>query len=157
MYLSVFCMGYYVQKYQIAKSYSWLCFLFFVLFVIGVPYFHYGDTTIGDPNRVWVQFPVSIAGSLGFYMLFYQLQLRYAKRLQMLALIGCCTLGIYLTHFLFLHIKIIEGIQSSCCIPVQLILLMAIASIITVVCIVIEKAITVMPVASYLFYGKRYN
>lgn len=157
MYLSVFCMGYYVQKYQIAKSSSWLCFLFFVFFVIGVPYFHYGDTTIGDPNRVWVQFPVSIAGSLGFYKLFYELQLKYGKRLQKLAMIGCCTLGIYLTHFLFLHIKIIEGIQSACCIPVQFILLVAIASIISVVCIVIEKVITVMPVASFLFYGKRHN
>ena len=41
--------------------------------------------------------------------------------------------------------------------PVQLILMMAIASMITVVCIIMEKAITVMPVASFLFYGKRYN
>ena len=157
MYLSMFCMGYYVQKYQIAKSSSWLCFLFFVLFVIGVPYFHYGDTNLGDPNRVWVQFPVSIVGSLGFYMLFYRLQLWYAKGLKILALIGCCTLGIYLVHFLFLQIQTIAEIQSACCIPVQFILLMAIASIISVVCIVIEKVIIVMPVASLLFYGKRDN
>lgn len=157
MYLSMFCMGYYVQKFQIAKSSSWLCFLFFVLFAIGVPYFHYGDTTIGDSNRVWVQFPVSIVGSLGFYMIFYRLQLWYAKGLKILALIGCCTLGIYLVHFLFLQNKIIEEIQSACCIPVQFILLMAIASVISVVCIVIEKVIIVMPVASLLFYGKRDN
>ena len=115
------------------------------------------ESFLGDPNRVWVQFPVSIVGSLGFYMLFYRLQLWYAKGLKILALIGCCTLGIYLVHFLFLQIQTIAEIQSACCIPVQFILLMAIASIISVVCIVIEKVIIVMPVASLLFYGKRDN
>ena len=64
------------------------------------------ESFLGDPNRVWVQFPVSIVGSLGFYMIFYRLQLWYAKGLKILALIGC-TLGIYLVPFLFLQIRIV--------------------------------------------------
>lgn len=64
------------------------------------------ESFLGDPNRGWVQFPVSIVGSLVFYMIFYRLQLWYAKGLKILALIGC-TLGIYQVHFLFLQIRIV--------------------------------------------------
>ncbi|MCI5815260.1 MAG: acyltransferase family protein [Bacteroidales bacterium] len=155
MYLSLFCIGYYTQKFQFVKIPLWLCSILFSVFIIGIPFFHYGDSFAGDAERVWVQFPVSVAGSLALLKFFYEMQSRYGKRMKQLAQIGRCTLGIYLTHFFFLHVDFIAGLQYSCSILVQFVVLIVIAYAISIACITIEKGLSIMPLASMLLYGKK--
>lgn len=154
MYFSLFCIGYYAQKYRFVKAPIWLSSMLLTAFFIGIPFFHYGDTFAGDAERVWVQFPLSIAGSLALLRLFFEIEIRYGRSLKQLAQVGRCTLGIYLSHFLFLQIGIIVWIQDTCSIPVQFTILMMIAVAISAVCIIIEKSLSIMPLASMLLYGK---
>ena len=157
MYLSMFILGYFFQKKE------WLyrihCHMYSVLllcFLLIVGYFSYGDTSLGTADRVWMEFPLSIIATLVLTRLFYFIEQHSYKTTKIFSFIGKYTIGIYLCHFYFIAIPMIELLENMTSNLLQFVLLFIIAYSIALLCTGIQYMAKVFPFVNKVLYGQ-YN
>lgn len=154
-YFLMYVIGFYFQKYNCLTRLKPIFYsLFFLVFCLFSGYFDYGETTMGDPNRVWLQFPLSICASLALLKFFSMCELKGYKIFPILGFIGRYTLGIYLCHFFLIHIPFVAGIVNECNLLTQFVGLLLLSLSIALVCIGIQKVIETYPFLHKIMYGK---
>lgn len=153
MYLALFAFGYFFQttKMPIFKN-KYLLSLLALIFLLLCGKFEYGTTVIQEANRVWLEFPLSIIASILLAEVFKYI--KKGKIYSLLNYIGKYTLGIYLCHFIFIHINGLHYIETIAGKPLQVILLLATSAIISIFCIGIQKIIEPFTLLYKCMYGK---
>lgn len=154
-YFLMYIIGYYFYKYNgLTKLHPIVYSLLFLIFCLCSGFFDYGDTTLGNANRVWLQFPLSICASLTLIKLFSLYEEKRYKIFTILGTIGRYTLGIYLCHFTLIKISFITEIEDKCNLLVQFCGLLFLSFCIALLCIGIQKIISAYPLLHKIMYGK---
>lgn len=154
MYMALYVFGYFFQqKSWLQKMPDIIYALFLLAFFLGAGYFSYGQTWYGDENRVWLELPLSALASLSLTWLFCGIVNKYIN--STLAFFGKYSLGIYLTHFLFVDMPVIKGLENAFNSISQFVILSILAALIALCSTIIEKVIGAFPSLHLLLYGKR--
>ena len=134
-YLCFFVLGYLWQHFSLSKRIpSFLIFLCAVLFVLFVGVYRYGDSTAGDPNRVWMMIPLSLMASVVLHYVFAGDRLNY----RCMEILGKYSLGIYLCHYFLIKLPMLTCFQSALPILWQFGILMLAAVVISYICVLIQ-------------------
>lgn len=154
-YFLMYVFGYYFHKYNcLIKIKSIVYSFLFLIFCLFSGFFDYGDTTLGNPNRVWLQLPLSICASLTLLRLFSMYKEKRYKIFTILGMIGRYTLGIYLCHFTLINIPFIAYIENEYGLFIQFCGLLFLSFCIAVLCIGVQKVIGAYPFLHKMMYGK---
>lgn len=157
MYLSMFILGYYFQEGEwLHKIHSHVYSVMLFCFLLIVGYFSYGDTSLGSADRVWLEFPLSIIASLVLTRLFAFIEQCSYKITKTFAFIGMHTIGIYLCHFYFVEIPVIEVLENMTSNMLQFVLLFIIAYSIAILCASIQYMTKIFSFVNGVLYGQ-YN
>lgn len=154
-YFLMYIIGYYFYKYNcLTKLHPIVYSLLFLIFCLFSGSFDYGDTTLGNANRVWLQFPLSICASLTLLKFFSMYEENKYKIFTVLGVIGRYTLGIYLCHFTLINMPFIIYIENKCSLLVQFCGLLFLSFGIALLCIGIQKVIGTFSPLHKIMYGK---
>lgn len=157
-YLMMYVLGFYFQKYAfLYKIHNYIYMALFLAFCICSPYFDYGNTTLGNPDRIWLLIPLSICASFSLMRIFACCEINYKSQLSFLGFIGNYTLGIYLSHFIFVKLPFVTYWETGVNMGIQFIILLLIALCISFICIGIERLIVFYPELHRLMYGRNYK
>lgn len=153
MYLALFAFGYfyYTTNYSILKN-KYILSILAIVFFLYCGRFEYGTNTVSQANRIWLEFPLSIIASILLAELFKSTS--KGKLYSLLNYIGKYTLGIYLCHFIFIHIDGLYYIELITDKPLQFVILFTISILIAICCILIQKIIEPFPPLYKCLYGK---
>ena len=155
MYLTVFVIGYLLQKYHKTILHSkWIASILAIIYLLTVGFFKYGTTTAGSPQRVWLEFPLSIMASVTIVTIFSCITNKDNRITNVLATFGRHSLGIYLCSLYFCTIPFISGIESSLPNISQFMVLLLISTVIATCCVLIEKFISPLTILNSIMYGK---
>lgn len=151
MYMIMYMVGYAFQKKCLIDKISPHVYLVFLLFfMMTVGYFRYGTNAGGSPERVWLEFPLSLAISAVLMKIFKEIQ----GNMDFLVKMGQYSLQIYLLHFLMVDIPPICNIQMLPSQLVQFIILMSISVALSACCELIAKMIEPIKFLSTILFGK---
>ena len=154
MYLIMFILGYLGYKDLNLMGNRVLVCISAIFFILLAGHFEYGDSLSGNPDRVWMELPLSVAASFVLVNIF---KLESSGRLMnVLAGIGKYTLGIYLVHFLLVRIPIVGQIEFAFPSILQFIILLVAAFFIASVSIGIQKVLEHIPILGAVLFGE-YN
>lgn len=128
--------------------------LLFLIFCLFSGFFDYGDTTLGNVNRVWLQFPLSICASLTLLKFFSMYENNKYRIFTILGMIGRYTLGIYLCHFTLINIPLIAYMENGYSLFIQFCSLLFLSFCIALLCIGVQKVIRAYPFLHKIMYGK---
>lgn len=151
-YFLMYIIGFYFQMYNCLVRLKPIVYSLLVLiFCLFSGYFDYGETTLGNANRVWLQFPLSICASFVLLKFFSACEKR---KFAILGMIGRYTLGIYLCHFTLVNLSFITWIENKCSSCVQFCVLLFLSVCIALFCVGIQKIIKVFPLLYKIMYGR---
>ncbi len=154
MYLSMFILGYYFQRKDwLHKIKEPIYSVLAIAFCLIVGYFQYSPNGSESVNRIWTMFPISIIASFVLTKLFLYLVTNVLGTMKVLGSIGQHTIAIYLCHFYFIDVIQLSRIEE-CNLILQFIILMGIGICISMICIIIENAITPFGLMHGILYGK---
>lgn len=152
-YFLMYMIGYYFHKYNcLIRLKPFVYSVLFLIFCLFSGFFDYGDTTSGNANRVWLQFPLSICASLSLLKFFSMYEGN--KIFAILGTIGKYTLGIYLCHFILIEIPFVAEIENKCSLTIQFCGLLFLSFCIALLCVGIQKIISTYPILHKFMYGK---
>lgn len=153
MYFILFVFGYFFQQRSWLRQFpNFIYGTALLLFLLGAGYFSYGQTFYGNGNRVWLEMPLSALASIFLVKLFSSIRNKHLN--SVLILLGKYSLGIYLSHFLFVDIPHAGQLEHSVNDMLQFFTLSILAMIIALFCVLIEKVIEPFPFMHQLLYGK---
>ena len=153
MYFALFAFGYFYHSTQISiLKNKYLPSTLIVVFLLCCGMFEYGTNIISQANRIWMEFPLSVIASILLAEFFKSIN--KGKLYNILNYIGKYTLGIYLCHFIFIHIKGLHYIETTTDKLSQFIILFAISILIAFGCILIQKIIEPFTLLYRCMYGK---
>lgn len=154
-YFLMYVIGFYFQKYNCLTKLPPIFYsLFFLIFCLFSGYFDYGETPMGDADRIWLQFPLSICASLSLLRFFSMCELKDYKICAILGLIGRYTLGIYLCHFFLVRIPFIAEMENGFNLLIQFVGLLSLSLGIALLCMGIQRVIKNYPFLHKIMYGK---
>lgn len=149
-YLCFFVLGYLWQHFSLSKRIPTLVILLCtVLFLLLVGVYRYGESTAGDPNRVWLMIPLSLMASIVLHYMFSRGELNY----RCLEVLGKYSLGIYLCHYFLIRMPAVRHLQNSLPAICELLVLMLIAVVVSYVCVLIQIIVKQNEWLNALFYG----
>ena len=154
MYLIMFILGYLCFPYLRALENRFVVCILALFFLLFAGCFEYGDSSFGNPDRVWLEMPLSVAASVVLVNVFRQEV--SGRIMRALTIVGKYTLGIYLLHFLLVKIPIISHIEVAFPAILQFMMLLVIAVVIAIVCIGIQKILGHVPFLGPILFGE-YN
>ena len=155
-YFSMYILGFYYQKYKFLNRINNYIYAFlFIAFCVISPYYEYGSSTLGDSDRVWLLVPVSLCASLSSIKIFSYFEYYYKQKLGILSYIGKHTLGIYLSHFIFVNLSFVSLIEKNLPDIYQFIFLFFLSLIISLICIIFEEIIKAIPILYRIMYGRK--
>ena len=150
VYLILFLLGYIWQRYSYSEKISSAVILILaVFFLLLVGKYQYGSNSIGDPNRVWLLLPLSIAASIVLHWMFSKNKINYRA----LTILGRYSLGIYLCHFFFVDIPILARVQEQLHGLTEYFVLLAVAVVISYACVVIQYIVGQINWLNGFLYG----
>ena len=151
-YFLIYMLGYYFQYYKIGnKLNGYVVSIAVLVFLLLVGYYNYGETTAGNPERIWMMMPLSLLASISLIYLFLHLPDRMNE---WMSVIGRRTLAIYLCHFVFVSIPFVDMLETSFTTLTQFVILMGIALIISYLCLCIQTILGCFPLLNLLLYGR---
>ena len=152
MYLFMFLCGYYFQQSNALDKLKDWAYLFVLLgYCLGVGFFSYTKGGVETEDRVWLEFPLSICASICLMKIFSIFRENHIAKF--LSFIGKYTLGIYLCHFVFIHQLSLEVLHSSFNKVCQFVILILLASIIAVLCVILQRVTEAFPLLNNIMYG----
>lgn len=154
-YFLMYIIGYYFHKYNCLIRLKPIVYsVLFLIFCLFSGFFDYGDTTSGNANRVWLQFPLSICASLSLLKFFSMYEGKKYMMFTILGKIGKYTLGIYLCHFALIDIPFVTCIENNCSLIIQFCGLLLLSFGLALLCVGIQKVIGAYPILHKFMYGK---
>lgn len=157
MYLSFFLFGIYFQRAKWIEKSGWLYALSFLFFCFFASRFKYGDTPLGNGDRVWYESLSSIFASASMMWAAKKLCDVRPQLVRWLSYVGRYTFGIYLAQFYLVNIPTIGILQQELPSFVQFACLLMVAIVISFVCILLEKILSTWPLLAALMYGRIKN
>lgn len=150
VYFLLFLFGYIWQRYSLSERVPSIiiCGLS-IVFLLMVGKYEYGNSLAGDPNRVWLLLPLSCIASIVSHWIFSRNHLNN----RLLVLFGKHSLGIYLCHFFFTRIPVLECMQYQYSNILQFFGLLLIAIAISLVCVLIQKVVSEITWLNGMLYG----
>lgn len=150
VYLLLFLLGYVWQQRSLSEKIpSAVISVVSVIFLLAVGKYEYGLSPSGNPDRVWLLLPLSCAASIVLHYVFSKNLLNS----KCLILLGRYSLGIYLCHFFFIHMPMIEWVQHQFSNVLQFFILSLIAVSISGICVLIQKVVSQIAWLNGLLYG----
>lgn len=149
-YLCFFVLGYLWQHFSLSKKIpSFMILLCAVLFLLIVGVYRYGESTVGESNRVWLMIPLSLMASVVLHYVFAGEKLNC----RCIEVLGKYSLGIYLCHYFLIKLPMLKHFQNTLPIIWQFCLLMLVAVVISYVCVLIQIIVRQNDWLNAVLYG----
>lgn len=155
LYVMAFVYGFVFQYYGWKnKMKLWQTVGFVAIFVALVPFFHYGDTVFGAPERVWTMLPIALVAGPLFVKISDSIAHNRIRLVDLLSTAGVYSLGIYVGHLVMVQKPMLSAMFTECPAFLRYGAFVVITGLLAWACVMLQKVVSNSTLLSRVLYGK---